>query len=66
MDYTPGIFNLKDYRYNSPDDRTINTNHHIPSTIAKELAHYVVIYAPIQMAADLPENYKGIQRFNLF
>ena len=38
MDYTPGIFNLKEYRYNSPDDRTINESHHIPSTIAKELA----------------------------
>ena len=63
MDYTPGIFNLKDYRFNSPDDRTINTNHHIPSTISKELAHYVVIYAPIQMAADLPENYKGNPAF---
>jgi len=63
MDYTSGIFNLKEYRYNSPDDRTINTNHHIPSTIAKELAHYVVIYAPVQMAADLPENYQGNPAF---
>ena len=57
MDYTPGIFNIKEYRYNSPDDRTINTNHHIPSTISKELALYIVVYAPAQMAADLPENY---------
>ena len=57
MDYTPGIFNLKEYRYHSPDDRTINTNHHIPSTISKELALYIVVYAPVQMAADLPENY---------
>ncbi len=63
MDYTPGIFNIKEYRYHSPDDRTINTNHHIPSTIAKELALYVVIYAPVQMAADLPENYTGHPAF---
>ena len=63
MDYTPGIFNLKDYRYNSQDDRTINKSHHIPSTIAKELALYVVIYAPIQMAADLPANYEGHPAF---
>ncbi len=63
MDYTPGIFNLKDYRYNSNDDRTINTDHHIPSTIAKELALYVIIYAPIQMAADLPSNYEGHPAF---
>ena len=63
MDYTPGIFNLKDYRYYSNDDRRINPDHHIPSTIAKELALYVVIYAPIQMAADLPENYEGHPAF---
>ena len=63
MDYTPGIFNLKDYRYNSNDDKTINTDHHIPSTIAKELALYVVIYAPVQMAADLPSNYEGHPAF---
>ena len=63
MDYTPGIFNIKEYRYHSPDDRTINTNHHIPSTISKELALYVVIYAPVQMAADLPENYTGHPAF---
>lgn len=63
MDYTPGIFNLKEYRYNSQSDRNINKNHHIPSTIAKELALYVVIYAPIQMAADLPSNYEGHPAF---
>ena len=63
MDYTPGIFNIKEYRYNSQSDRTINKNHHIPSTIAKELALYVVIYAPVQMAADLPENYEGHPAF---
>tara|TARA_B100001142_G_scaffold87782_2_gene89535 strand:+ start:8998 stop:11112 length:2115 start_codon:yes stop_codon:yes gene_type:complete len=58
MDYTPGIFNLKDYRYYSQDNREINSDHHIPSTISKELALYVVIYAPVQMAADLPEHYE--------
>jgi alpha-glucosidase len=63
MDYTPGIFNLKDYRYNSQSDRTINKNHHIPSTISKELALYVIIYAPVQMAADLPSNYEGHPAF---
>ena len=63
MDYTPGIFNLTGYRYFSPDNRKINLDHHIPSTISKELAHYVIIYAPIQMAADLPENYEGHPAF---
>ena len=63
MDYTPGIFNLAEYRYVAPDNREINLNHQIPSTISKELAHYVVIYAPVQMAADLPENYEGHPAF---
>ncbi len=46
MDFTPGVFGLVG-RGNTP----------IPSTLAKQLALYVVIYSPIQMAADLPENY---------
>ena len=63
MDYTSGIFNLTEYRYFAPDNRKINLNHQIPSTISKELALYVVIYAPVQMAADLPENYEGHPAF---
>jgi alpha-glucosidase len=46
MDFTPGILSLKG-----------RGNSDILSTIAKQLALYVVIYSPIQMAADLPENY---------
>ncbi len=51
MDFTPGIFDLllKDYK---PNNR-VNT------TIAKQLAHYVIIYSPLQMAADFPENYEA-------
>lgn len=45
FDYTPGVFSLKG-RDGSP----------LPSTLARQLAFYVVIYSPIQMAADLPEN----------
>ena len=63
MDYTPGIFNLTEYRYFAPDNKKINLNHQIPSTISKELAIYVVIYAPVQMAAALPENYEGHPAF---
>jgi alpha-glucosidase len=50
FDYTPGVLDLlfEEYR---PDNRI---NH----TTAKELALYVVIYSPLQMAADLPENYE--------
>jgi alpha-glucosidase len=46
MDFTPGILSLKG-----------RGDSDILSTIAKQLALYVVIYSPIQMAADLPENY---------
>jgi alpha-glucosidase len=48
MDFTPGILSLKGVD-NSP----------ILSTLAKQLALYIVIYSPIQMAADLPENYEA-------
>lgn len=50
MDYTPGIFKLKDYVAGHPE-RQVRT------TLAKQLALYVVLYSPLQMAADLPENY---------
>ena len=46
MDFTPGVLSL-----------TGRGGQKIQSTIAKQLALYVVIYSPIQMAADLPENY---------
>lgn len=46
MDFTPGILSLK-----GSDDSNIL------STIAKQLALYVVIYSPVQMVADTPENY---------
>ena len=48
MDYTPGVFGMKT---RSPDG--------IATTWAKQLALYVVIYSPIQMAADLLENYEA-------
>ncbi|MBC8757016.1 glycoside hydrolase family 97 protein [Kordia sp. YSTF-M3] len=51
IDYTPGIFNIKLTPYK--EDNQVNT------TIAQQLALYVVIYSPIQMAADLIENYEG-------
>ncbi len=50
MDFTPGIFDLHFDEYR-PRNR-VNT------TLAKQLALYVVIYSPLQMAADLPENYE--------
>ncbi len=56
MDFTPGIFDLLIERGTGrprrPDEPRIRT------TLAKQLALYVVIYSPLQMAADLPENYQ--------
>lgn len=49
MDYTPGIFKLRNY--------TANPKNKVNSTLAKQLALYVTLYSPLQMAADLPENY---------
>lgn len=51
MDYTPGIFQTKLDYYFPGDTRFVKT------TLAKQLALYVVMYSPLQMAADLPENY---------
>jgi alpha-glucosidase len=47
MDFTPGVLSLKG-----------QNGKPIQSTLAKQLALYVVLYSPIQMAADLPENYE--------
>lgn len=54
MDYTPGILDIT---------LPSQPNGSVPSTIGKELAHYVIIYSPMQMAADLPENYEGHPAF---
>jgi alpha-glucosidase len=54
MDYTPGIFDI-----------TIpgRENNQVNTTLAKQLALYVVIYSPVQMAADLIENYEDHPAF---
>jgi hypothetical protein len=52
MDYTPGIFQTRLDYYFPGDKRFVKT------TLAKQLALYVVMYMPVQMAADLPENYR--------
>ncbi|AWH84670.1 alpha-glucosidase [Flavobacterium album] len=51
MDYTPGIFEMDVSKLN-PDNHS-----HVNSTLANQLALYVTLYSPLQMAADLPENY---------
>lgn len=55
FDFTPGILDLFYPEY-KPNNR-VNT------TLAKQLAYYVVIYSPFQMAADLPENYENQPAF---
>ncbi|MGH6616812.1 glycoside hydrolase family 97 protein [Sphingomonas sp.] len=51
MDFTPGIFDIA----RSGTELT----HRVQSTLATQLAEYVVLYSPVQMAADLPENYEA-------
>jgi len=50
FDFTPGTF---DFGYKTPQGAKVQT------TLAKQLALYVIIYSPLQMASDLPENYEG-------
>jgi alpha-glucosidase len=61
MDFTPGIFDiLRDKSTGTaqrPDQPRVRT------TLAKQLALYVVLYSPLQMAADLPENYANQPAF---
>lgn len=49
MDFTPGIFNLA--------FEGLDAENRVKTTLAKQLALYVVLYSPIQMVADLPEHY---------
>lgn len=52
MDYTPGIFEMEISKLNP------NNHSHVNSTLVRQLALYVTLYSPLQMAADLPENYE--------
>jgi alpha-glucosidase len=60
MDFTPGIFDILLTKTGAP--RTLEESR-VRTTLAKQLALYVVLYSPLQMAADLPENYKGKPEF---
>lgn len=61
MDFTPGVFDIEiasaDGNPRPPEMARLRT------TVAKQLALYVVLYSPLQMAADLPENYQGNPAF---
>ncbi|MEZ0610393.1 glycoside hydrolase family 97 protein [Fibrella sp. WM1] len=51
MDFTPGLFRFKLNQFDSTRTQRVRT------TLAKQLALYITIYSPLQMVADLPENY---------
>jgi hypothetical protein len=55
IDYTPGLFklNLNEYKQGAS----------VPTTLAYQLAEYVVVYSPVQMASDLIEHYEGHPAF---
>lgn len=55
IDYTPGLFQL--------DLDAYRKGAFVPTTLAYQLATFVVIYGPAQMASDLPENYEGHPAF---
>jgi alpha-glucosidase len=54
MDFTPGTF---EFGYKTPQGAKVQT------TLVKQLAMYVIIFSPLQMASDLPENYEGKPEF---
>ena len=70
MDYTPGIFDI-DYERAKNDPGRIEWNGpndycKINTTLARQIANWVIIYSPLQMAADLIENYEGQEAFRFF
>jgi len=56
MDFTPGVFDILIERGTGRPRRAEESR--IRTTLAKQLALYLVLYSPLQMAADLPENYE--------
>ena len=70
MDYTPGIFDI-DYSTAKADKGRIewngpNAHCCIKTTLARQIANWVIIYSPLQMAADFIENYEGHPAFRFF
>lgn len=70
MDYTPGIFDI-DYSRAKADKGRIewngpNAHCCIKTTLARQIANWVIIYSPLQMASDMIENYEGHPAFQFF
>ncbi len=70
MDYTPGIFDINYNRAKADTGRIEwngpNAHCCIKTTLARQIANWVIIYSPLQMASDLIENYKGHRAFKFF
>ena len=71
MDYTPGTFDiLFENTRNSPQRKRWNGNDkgnsRVNTTIAKQLANWVILYSPLQMASDIIEHYEGHPMFQFF
>ena len=71
MDYTPGTFDiLYEKTRNSPRHKKWNDldkgNSRVNTTLAKQIANWVIIYSPLQMASDMIENYEGHPAFQFF
>ncbi|SUB78012.1 glycoside hydrolase family 97 protein [Porphyromonas macacae] len=71
MDYTPGIFDItleKSKRsgvYKKWNDNDMG-NSRVNTTLAKQIALWITLYSPMQMAADMIENYEGHAAFRFF
>ncbi|MCD8184233.1 MAG: glycoside hydrolase family 97 protein [Bacteroides sp.] len=71
MDYTPGIFDVLYERARKSKDRKQwnmkdSKDCRINTTLAKQMANWVILYSPLQMAADMIENYEGHPAFQFF
>lgn len=70
MDYTPGIFDINYERAKADPGRIEwngpNGHCRIKTTLARQIANWVIIYSPLQMAADQIENYEGHEAFKFF
>ena len=71
MDYTPGVFDLDYSRVRGQETgmqewNGDNNSCCIKTTLARQIANWVIIYSPLQMASDLIENYEGHPAFQFF
>ncbi|MBN3034423.1 MAG: glycoside hydrolase family 97 protein [Bacteroidales bacterium] len=66
LDYTPGIFDIRCERYQAERKKSTSRDvegTRVHTTLAKQLALYVVLFSPLQMAADMIENYENQPAF---